>query len=116
MPEQSSQEKTEDATPRRLREARDKGQVPKSRDISQVFVLIVTIMIFAMTLAYVSSEFQLYFKLCFERLAEPEITGATLWDLGKAGLYTMAKALLPLGGHDLHEFRVGNPLDLVDYH
>jgi flagellar biosynthetic protein FlhB len=47
MPEQSSQEKTEDATPRRLREARKKGQVPKSRDVTTVFVMIVVFIVFS---------------------------------------------------------------------
>ncbi|MDO8520024.1 MAG: EscU/YscU/HrcU family type III secretion system export apparatus switch protein [Deltaproteobacteria bacterium] len=96
MAEASSQEKTEDATPRRLREARKKGQVPKSRDISQVFVLIVSFALFSMMLAYISSEFRAYFQLCFERLAQPEITGATMWELGKAGMITLGKALIPL--------------------
>lgn len=38
--EQSSQEKTEEATPKRLREARKKGQVAKSRDLNTVIILI----------------------------------------------------------------------------
>src|SRR3989338_6709159 len=36
----SSQEKTEDATPKRLREARKKGQTAKSRDLNTVVILI----------------------------------------------------------------------------
>lgn len=96
MAEASSQEKTEDATPRRLREARKKGQVPKSRDISQVFVLIVTFALFSMTMGSMSSVFKAYFQLCFDSLAQPEITGATMWDLGKAGMLTLGKALIPL--------------------
>lgn len=39
--ESSSQEKTEEATPKRLRDARKKGQVSKSRDLNTVFILIV---------------------------------------------------------------------------
>lgn len=38
--EDSSQEKTEDATPRRLRKAREEGQVPRSRDLTTTAVLL----------------------------------------------------------------------------
>ncbi|MEO0973975.1 MAG: EscU/YscU/HrcU family type III secretion system export apparatus switch protein, partial [Pseudomonadota bacterium] len=35
---QDGQEKTEDPTPKRLREAREKGQVPRSRELSTMLV------------------------------------------------------------------------------
>lgn len=40
MADDSSQEKTEDATPRRLKKAREEGQVPRSRDLSTTAVLL----------------------------------------------------------------------------
>ena len=40
MAESSSQEKTEEATPKRLRDARKKGQVAKSRDLNTIVILI----------------------------------------------------------------------------
>jgi len=40
MAEDSAQEKTEEATPRRLRKARDEGQVPRSRDLTTTAVLL----------------------------------------------------------------------------
>lgn len=95
MPE-SSQEKTEDATPRRLREAREKGQVPKSRDISQVFVMIIIFGTLAMTIAFMGSEYQAYFRLCIEALSHPEIDGGVLYDLGKAGVVTLFKTMAPM--------------------
>ncbi len=39
MPEESFQERTEQATPKRRQEAREKGQVPKSRELASVAVL-----------------------------------------------------------------------------
>ena len=39
MPEESLQEKTEEPTPRRREEARQRGQVPKSREVAAVAVL-----------------------------------------------------------------------------
>ncbi|MBI2340176.1 MAG: EscU/YscU/HrcU family type III secretion system export apparatus switch protein [Deltaproteobacteria bacterium] len=96
MPEGSSQEKTEDATPRRLREARKKGQVPKSRDVNMIFVMIFVFIVLAFSFGFMGGEFKKFFQLCFDSVAKPEIDGATLWDLGKAGLLTFAKALGPL--------------------
>ncbi len=40
MPEESFEERTEEATPRRRQEAREKGQVAKSRELSSVAVLL----------------------------------------------------------------------------
>ena len=39
MPENSGQEKTEQATPKRKAEARKKGQVAQSKEISSVMIL-----------------------------------------------------------------------------
>jgi len=40
MAEQSGMERTERATPKRLREAREKGQVPRSRDLNTVLLML----------------------------------------------------------------------------
>jgi flagellar biosynthesis protein FlhB len=40
MPEESFQERTEKATPKRIREAREKGQVARSQDLSAVIVML----------------------------------------------------------------------------
>lgn len=92
----SSDEKTEDATPRRLREAREKGQVPKSKDISQVLVLIVVFVVMAMTMSYMGGEFKFFFKMAFETIGHEQITGAMMWDVGKVGFFTLIKALAPI--------------------
>ena len=100
MAEDSSQEKTEDATPKHLRDAREKGQVPKSKDVSTILVLIVEFGCLAAFIGYMGGEFQSYFKLCIEALSHNVIEGSTIMDLGKAGLITMAKILAPffIGG------------------
>src|SRR5690554_8116280 len=36
----SSQEKTEEATPRKLEKAREDGQIPRSRDLTTTFILL----------------------------------------------------------------------------
>ncbi|MCG7588021.1 EscU/YscU/HrcU family type III secretion system export apparatus switch protein, partial [Photobacterium sp. OFAV2-7] len=40
MAESDGQERTEEATPRRLQQAREKGQVPRSRELASVAVLV----------------------------------------------------------------------------
>ena len=46
MPEGADQEKTEPATPKRLQEMREKGQVAKSREVPSVAILIASLLIF----------------------------------------------------------------------
>ena len=41
MAENDAQEKTEQPTPKRLEEARKKGQIPRSRDLSTAAVMLV---------------------------------------------------------------------------
>lgn len=96
MAEQSSQEKTEHATPRRLREARKKGQIPKSRDISTILVLIIAFIVICMTLSYMGGEFKKIFQLSFEVMSQNVITGGALWELGKAATFTFVKVLAPI--------------------
>lgn len=40
MPEDTAQERTEQATPKRLREARERGEVPRSRELNTLVVLL----------------------------------------------------------------------------
>lgn len=96
MADNSSEEKTEHATPRRLREARKKGQVPKSRDVSQILVMITTFVAIAMLLTFMGGEYKRYFQLCFETMAAQEIDTATLYDLCMAGLIAMGKTIGPV--------------------
>ncbi|PWI35096.1 flagellar biosynthesis protein FlhB [Vibrio albus] len=54
MAESDGQERTEDATPRRLQQAREKGQVARSKELASVSVLVVgavSLMMFGQTLA-----------------------------------------------------------------
>ncbi|QUJ66687.1 flagellar biosynthesis protein FlhB [Photobacterium sp. GJ3] len=59
MAESDGQERTEQATPRRLQQAREKGQVPRSRELASVAVLVagaVSLMWFGEMLAIAMSE------------------------------------------------------------
>ena len=46
MPDEDKSQKTEQPTPKRLREAREKGNVAKSREFGTVFILISSLIIF----------------------------------------------------------------------
>ncbi|MEC9314578.1 MAG: EscU/YscU/HrcU family type III secretion system export apparatus switch protein, partial [Pseudomonadota bacterium] len=52
MAEESGQEKTEEPTAKRLEEAREKGQVPRSRELTTVLVMILS----AVTLFFVGEN------------------------------------------------------------
>lgn len=92
---ESSQEKTEDATPKRLREARKKGQVPKSRDLSTIFVLVAFFAAISFSIGFMGGELKKLMVLTFESVSSPNLTGAQIYDLGKASLLTMAKVCAP---------------------
>lgn len=95
---ESSQEKTEEATPKRLREARKKGQVPKSRDVTQIFVMIIVFGVLCLTFAYMGKEFKAFFEHCFRSISTKEVDGALIYTLGKEAVLTFARALAPVLG------------------
>ncbi len=92
---ESSQEKTEQATPKRLREARKKGQVPKSKDLETIFVMIAFFAALCVSMGFMGTELKNLMKMVFEEVAKPEIDGTIMLKLGKASLYTMAKVCAP---------------------
>ncbi len=97
MANDSGQEKTEEATPKRLREARKKGQVPKSKDVSTLVVLVFVVAILAAGSGYAALELREYMKLAFAKVStQGGITGVELWAVAKAGLISMTKILLPI--------------------
>lgn len=94
----SGQEKTEEATPKRLREARKKGQVPKSRDVSTIMVLIAVFFFLAIAVGWMGMQLQEFMTLSFESVGNsPNFQGSDFWALGKSGLMTLAKIILPFG-------------------
>ncbi|MGA1875811.1 MAG: EscU/YscU/HrcU family type III secretion system export apparatus switch protein, partial [bacterium] len=46
MPDKDKSQRTERPTPKRIREAREKGNVAKSRELGTVFILISSMIIF----------------------------------------------------------------------
>src|SRR5690554_4013744 len=77
----SAQEKTEQATPRKLQQARKKGQVAKSRDLSSALILVAMIILAYAWLNSSAASFQAYLTKYFRtavnyRLSDEHLTQA----------------------------------------
>ncbi len=96
MPE-SSQEKTEQPTPKRLREARKKGQVSKSKDLEGVAVLAAAFGALAISWAFMSGELQKLMEETFRLAVQPgEIGLDQMVKAGKAALMVLVKVTAPV--------------------
>lgn len=96
MAGQESQEKTEDATPKRMREARKKGQVAKSRDLTTLFVMIVVFAVIAMTAQSVTKELRDLMDLVFKIVDQPDITLNDIAEAGATAFIVLCKVLAPI--------------------
>jgi flagellar biosynthetic protein FlhB len=96
MPADSSQEKTEQPTPKRLRDARKKGQVFKSRDMETVMVLVAAFAAIALSRSFISSELRELMEAAFQLVsqAEPEIS--EVYRLGTLAFFTLVKVSAPV--------------------
>ncbi len=92
MPD-SSQEKTEQPTSKRLREARKKGQVFKSKDLEAVSIFIAVFAAIAFTYPYMASELKNFMTEAFRMVARPEITLGDMYTIGKLGFFSFLKAV-----------------------
>lgn len=97
MPD-SSQEKTEQPTPKRLREARRKGQVFKSKDLEAVAVFIGVFAGIAMTHSYMSSELRSFMEEAFRMVGKPDLAGSDIYAIGKLAFIAMVKVSFPIVG------------------
>ncbi len=91
-------EKTEKATPRRVEEARKKGQVFKSSDLNSAVILLAgSVTIFA-TLPYMIETLKSFTELCFLDRSLYEFSSEYLHLLLIEVTITMAKCLAPIFG------------------
>lgn len=95
--EKGGQEKTEDATPKRLREARKKGQAAKSKDLTTVMILIVTTGTVAFFATMMGGRMQQFMVTALTLPDDSEgISLRVLFDLLNGGLEVMAVASAPV--------------------
>ncbi len=100
MPRGSDQEKTEPATPKRLQEMREKGQVAKSREVPSVAILIASLLVFYFLGAAMIREFMDLMEWAFSHSVEIQVEQANAhWliiELFRRGLKTIAPLLVIL--------------------
>lgn len=96
MPQGSDQEKTEPATPKRLQEMREKGQVAKSREVPSVAVLVASLFVFYFLGSTMIKEFMELMKEAFNSSGSVQLTEANLQWLLVAYLQRCWKIVAPL--------------------
>lgn len=74
MANDSAQQKTEDPTPRRLQQAREKGQVPRSKELTMFLLQLIGFGGLAIIMPYVVSEIIQLAKYCFSFGGNEKIT------------------------------------------
>ncbi|MCK5145279.1 flagellar biosynthesis protein FlhB [bacterium] len=96
MADESLQEKTEQASPRKRREAREKGNVPKSQEVNTAIVLIVSLVGLKMFSGRILSHLGGLTRNVFSQLATIEITQDVLPQMMGFGGKFFAYLLAPL--------------------
>jgi flagellar biosynthetic protein FlhB len=92
-----SGEKTEEATPHKLREARKRGQVAKSTDFTTGVVFVISASVLLVTLPGMSAGLQAFLRRCFT-LGTSQPDAATLAMLLSEGHYLILTSIMPLLG------------------
>lgn len=95
MAESSSQEKTEEATPKRLRDARKKGQVAKSRDLNTIIILIAAFALIVAMRGYMADQLRSMMQANFGLISTHEITPEVLFLAGQQNFMTYVKIVGP---------------------
>ncbi len=91
-----NQEKTEEATPKRKEEARKKGQVAKSTEISSAFIILAAFLALKMLGPYIYFEITAYMRTMFTNLSTADFTITTVYALFLGFCIVFVKAMLPL--------------------
>ncbi|MFO7735402.1 MAG: EscU/YscU/HrcU family type III secretion system export apparatus switch protein, partial [bacterium] len=94
--DENGQEKTEEATPRKLREARQKGQVPKSKEFPAALTMLAAVLFASLLGKQFIFEISRIFENCFTHIKTGNITIFTL--------ITFLKEIVPGFAHYLIGF------------
>lgn len=95
MAEASSQEKTEDATPKRLRDARKKGQVARSRDMNTIVILIGAFALIVFMRGFIGEELKAFMQANLELVSRKDISMEMLFLEGKRSVMTLMRISAP---------------------
>lgn len=95
MAEASSQERTEDATPKRLRDARKKGQVARSRDMNTIVILIVAFALIAFMRGFIGDELRSFMQSNLDLVARKDLSIEVLFLEGRRSFETYLRIVAP---------------------
>jgi flagellar biosynthetic protein FlhB len=93
-----SDEKTEEPSQKKLDDAKKKGQVWKSKDLTGVFGLLVGLGVVKVTWSNVEEQVTQLFRFSFDHIAHPEDLEKATFQLMLMGLQTMLMLTLPVVG------------------
>ena len=96
MPDESFQEKTEQATPRKRREAREEGNVAKSMEVNSAIVLVVGIVGLKFLAGRYMDHLKFVMKWIFTRISVIEITTDNVVDYMIQGFQFLGMLMAPL--------------------
>lgn len=95
MPEDKGQEKTEDATPKRMRDARKKGQVARSRDLNTIVILIAAFAMIVFMRGYMGEQLRSMFQSNFELVARGDLTPEMMYLAGQQTFFSYLRVVVP---------------------
>ncbi|MBW7876299.1 MAG: flagellar biosynthesis protein FlhB [Candidatus Cloacimonetes bacterium] len=95
---ESGAEKTEEPTSKRENDAREKGNIAKSQDLSTAFILLVTTLVLYLMLEYLYKITSDMFKLSLLKFSIEEMTHQDMWTLFVDLLLHYTWFMLPLFG------------------
>ena len=91
----SSQEKTEEATPKRLREAKKKGQIARSRDLNTIALLIAGFALIVFLRGYCYDEFKSFMQANFDLAVRRDLTVEMLFVEAQHAAWSVIKISAP---------------------
>lgn len=92
----SSQEKTEEPTPTKLRKAREKGEVAKSRDLISAAVVAAGIGVIAWKSSSIGADLETIMLKAFEGAVHPELDGPTVLAIAQQLAAEAAAMIAPI--------------------
>lgn len=95
MAESSGQEKTEEATPKRLRDARKKGQIARSRDLNTIVILIAAFGVIFFMLDFIIDQMRIILVTNFNMVAQKDLTIEATAIQGVDALMSFVKMFAP---------------------
>ncbi len=98
MPEQSYQDKTEPATPKRKREAREKGNIPRSIEVNSALILLLGTGLLALTGKAFGANIMGAMRVVLTNLSAVELQPDNMQRFVLAGAEVMAGTMAPLIG------------------